>query len=327
MHVARIKTLELPEGEGSATSGTIVRFGLFCATLYLLAIGLPDSCFGPLNRVTAQMAGLLLGLFSLQVAVQGTTLTLNGFSTVIITECSGIYLALLFVSFVLSFPSSLKSKCLGLLVGIPFLTAANLVRIALVTAVGGWQPLLFPYVHVYLAQVAMVMLVCLGSLAWQRWAVSAETCDTPSQFLVRFFVVASILFVLWLPVHRSYIALLDRLVIYLFSLIDFVLFIPERPEIYHHTLSLVVFAALVAATRGIGGGRRARGLTVGLLLLVLVHLLYRVTHVLVTALQIPKALPVMVSIHYVNQYLLPVLFWVVLVRQKTVPVPHRIEEG
>jgi len=310
------KTLELTKKDSFASSRTLVRFTLACATLYLVAIMLPETCFGPINRLTVRLAWMLLDFFQVPSHVVGTTISLGAFRSIIVTECSGIYLCLLFVSFLVSVPAPLKVRFIGVLVGIPFLNLANAVRIATVTAIGAWQPRLFEYAHVYLMQIMMVMLVCVACLAWIRWGATVSARDTPLVFLIRFVALSTVLFLLWLPVHRYYVAFLDRLVIFLFSQIDFVLFIPLLPEIYHHTLSLVVFAALALASRGIGARAKVRGLAVGISLLALVHLLFRVTQVLWSAMGLESVFWLHLAIHVTNQYLLPVLLWMVLLRQQ-----------
>lgn len=295
------------------------KFGIVVAILFAMIIWAPDHFYEPLNHSTALMTGFLLNQAGAAPIVQGATVTMKDFKAVIITECSGIYLAALFAAFVIVYPASFKARLTGILLGISFLNAANIVRLAGVIAIGAWRPSLFEYAHVYLAQVMMVMLVCSTCLAWCRWAAAVRNCDMPIDFLVRFVAVASILFILWLPIHREYVALLDRLVICIFSLINFLLIIPPRPEIYHHTLSLVVFASLVLASRGIGIRRKAYGLATGILLMVLVHILFRVTHVLLTAFKMESVLPIHRTIHVVNQYLLPVFLWLAVVRQRTAP--------
>ena len=319
MQIAEIQKIGAPVGNGLGPSGMVARFGVSCAALYSLSILIPDECYGPLNRLTAQLAGMLLGFFNAHGGVLGTTLSLNGFRALIITECSGLYLFVLFVCFVACAPVPLRAKCSGLLVGIPFLNAANVIRIALVTVIGAWQPGLFEFAHVYLMQLVMIMLVCVTCLVWHRWATASHTKDGPFDFLVRLVALASILFVLWLPVHRQYVAFLDRQVIYLFSLIHRTLLIPPRPEIYHHTLSLVLFFALVCASRGVAWQRKVLGLAGGMLLLALVHMLLRVTQVLVTAAHLEWVNPIHLTFHLLNQYLLPVLLWLAVVRQKEAP--------
>jgi exosortase H (IPTLxxWG-CTERM-specific) len=315
MHVAEMKKREFQEMPGLGSSWTIARFGVVCAALYALSILLPDRLYLPGNRLTAQQAGMLLGFFNLPLEVQGTTISLYGFRAAIITECSGVHLSLLLVSFVACAPAPRKAKFLGLFLGLPLLHLANVVRIALVTAVGAWQPQLFECVHLYLMQIMMVLLVCLCCKLWLRWAAAPGIPGAPLDFLIRFVVFGSLLFMLWLPVHRAYVGELDRLVIYLFSMVDFALFIPARPEIYHHTLSLVLFAALACASSCIGTGLRAFGLAAGLAALVLVHILLRVTYVFLIAWHLGAVEPVYLSLHLLNQYLLPVLLWLALLQE------------
>jgi exosortase H (IPTLxxWG-CTERM-specific) len=293
-----------------------LRFGAAAVFFYAVIIMLPDHVFKPFNHATALVTGCVLSTAGASPIVQGATVILKEFKAEIITECTGIYLAVLFSAFVITCPATLRARVAGMALGIPFLMVANIFRLAGVIAIGAWRPGLFDYAHVYLAQVMMVMLVCAACIAWSRWTSAVPAVDTPFDFLVRFVAVASILFVLWLPIHRGYVALLDRLVIGLFSLIDYKLFIPPRPEIYHHTLSLLVFASLVCASRGIGMRRKAWGLAAGLFGLVLVHILFRVTHVMLTAFHMVSILGIHLTIHVVNQYLLPVIFWLAVVRRK-----------
>ena len=305
-------TLSLPD---TGPLCDCLRFGAVALFLFVAIILVPNHAYAPLNHATALVTGCLLGTTGATPLVQGAMVTLGDFKAEIITECTGIYLVALFLAFVVTCPATSMARAVGMMLGIPFLFAANMLRLAGVIAIGARWPGLFDYAHVYLAQVMMVVLVCAACLAWSRWASKASTADTPFDFLARFAAMASCLFIAWLPIHHGYVALLDRMVIYLFSLIDYRLFIPLLPDIYHHTLSLLVFASLVCASRGIGMGRKALGLLAGLLGLMLVHVLFRVTHVLLTAFHMGSILGVHRTIHVVNQYLLPVIFWLAIIRQ------------
>ena len=274
----------------------------------------PNAVFLPLNRTTAYLSGSCLNLFGMDAKVDGTVISLNGFQVQIITECTALYCIVLFSAFLLAIPASFRARLAGLVIGAAYLVCANILRIVAVTAVGAVNPRLFQILHVYLGQVMMVVLVCTACLVWLRWTTAVRGNDQPLGFLIRFVGVASILFILWLPIHREYVALLDRLVMYLFSLAGFPLVITLRPEIYHHTLSLIVFVSLVCASRGIAFRRKAYGLAAGLLLLASVHVIFRVNQVLVFDWRMAWLLPPHLIIHVVNQYLLPVLLWLVVIR-------------
>jgi exosortase H (IPTLxxWG-CTERM-specific) len=298
----------LPE-ENPSLPPQVWAFALLCALLFALCNLVPDQAFEPLNRLVARLAGLLLAFFGVHASVQGVELTVGGFRVAVITECSGLYLWILFLSFVACVPSSRYSRLVAGVAGSCFLGAANVARIALVSGVAARQPRLFPYLHVYLMQVVMVLLLAVCCLVWLRWSRPSRVAGAPLDFLLRFILCGTILFVLWLPVHRRYVEAIDRLVVGLFSLFDIVLVIPELPVIYHHTLSLVLFAALVISTSGTTALRKAGAIAGGALVLAGVHLLFRVSHVLLTAFGKDAILPLHVSIHLINQYLLPVLLW------------------
>lgn len=312
MRTADTSVARMEQGWGAGFSRPAV-FALVCALLYAITLRLSNELCEPINRMTAKLTELLLITCGTVPQLDGSTLSLNGFRVQVVTECSGLYLAVLFVAFLACWPSSPRAKVLGMLAGLPFLCAANVVRIAAVTAAGAIRPDLFPYLHVYLAQVMMVLLVCLCSFAWLHWSSGSLQHPALFSFSLRLLSAASLLFLCWLPLHHSYVCFLDHLVIRIFSLVEFVLFIPEAPAIYHHTFSLVVFASLICASTGASPRRRAFALAVGLPMLATVHLFFRVTHVLLTAWHLQSVLPVHLTLHVINQYLLPVFLWIWLV--------------
>jgi exosortase/archaeosortase family protein len=114
-----------------------IKFALMCGILYALANYLPPALFSdPLNRHTAAMAGFLLSLLGLEVAVRDVLIWGQGFSIRIITECTAVFVAILYASFVLAYPATLRQKALGLLYGLPILMVANLLRLVLIYLIG-----------------------------------------------------------------------------------------------------------------------------------------------------------------------------------------------
>ena len=74
-----------------------------------------------------------------------------------IDECSAIFVFILFSSFVLAYPTSLKNKAIGQIFGIPSLFVVNTLHLAVVFLAGLWRPDLFEHVHVYLWQTIEVI--------------------------------------------------------------------------------------------------------------------------------------------------------------------------
>jgi len=283
---------------------------LFVGLASMVAVNLlPDSLFLPLNRVTAELAGSCLQLFGQNASVDGTVICVGSFRAQVITECTALFCSILFSAFLVAARATAGERLAGFAVGTAVLFSADVVRIAAVVAAGGADSRLFPFMHVYLGQVMMVLLVGGMSSAWMKWVATRTGGVSTAGFAMRLAVYGSILFVMWLPVHHRYVALLDRAVTGFLALAGKTVVIPLRPEIYHHTLSLVVFTALVLASSGIAPGRRAAGLALGVVLLATVHVLFRLNQVVVVMWQPAGLSRLHPLIHVANQYLLPLLLW------------------
>ena len=81
-------------------------------------------------------------------------------------ECTGIFVIMLFSSFVLAYPASWRAKVTGLAVGIPLFMAINILRLATLARIVEFYPNLFFYLHEYVWQGILTVLVLLGTLAW-----------------------------------------------------------------------------------------------------------------------------------------------------------------
>jgi len=290
-----------------------LRFALLC-TLFLLAALWLEPCLAPLCRATAAQVGALLVLAGLAPQVHGDLVTLSGFNVRIVTECTPLYPFLLYGALVLAQPSSLVRTLAGLLLGALVITAANDLRISLVTAAGTAVSLaLFDICHVYLGQVAMLLLVLGGALVWLRWSADGPA---PFPFLLRAGLWATALFVPWVAVHKSYVALLDDLVAQLFALLypGYQLLTPRPFLIYNHTFAVPLFLALVMADSRPWTGRRLAGAGAGVCLIAGWHALFRVSHVVWTALNLPEIMPLHQAIYLLGQFLLPFLLWLLVCR-------------
>jgi exosortase/archaeosortase family protein len=285
-----------------------LRFTLLC-TLFLFAAVWLEPHLAPLCRATAVQVGTLLSLAGGMPHVRGDLITLSGFTVRIVTECTPLYACLLYCAFVLAQPSSWQRTLAGLLLGMAVITAANLLRITLVTAVGTVvAPILFDILHVYLGQVAMLILVVAAALFWLRWS-----SDAPTQlsFLLRAGLIATALFVPWLAINRDYVEVLDNLVALLFSLIypGYQLLTPRPLAIYNHTFAVPLFVALVLAGRSAWTWRRMIAAIYGISLIAGWHALFRITHVVWTALDVPEIVPLHQAIYLLGQFMLPFLLW------------------
>ena len=285
-----------------------LRFTLLC-TLFLFAAVWLEPHLAPLCRATAVQVGALLSLAGGMPHVRGDLITLSGFTVRIVTECTPLYACLLYCAFVLAQPSSWQRTLAGLLLGVAVIAAANLLRITLVTVAGTVvAPILFDILHVYLGQVAMLILVVAAALFWLRWS-----SDAPAQlsFLLRAGLIATALFVPWLAINRDYVEVLDNLVALLFSFLypGYQLLTPRPLAIYNHTFAVPLFVALVLAGRSAWTWRRMIAAIYGICLIAGWHALFRITHVVWTALDVPEIVPLHQAIYLLGQFMLPFLLW------------------
>ncbi|NMC72750.1 MAG: exosortase H, partial [Geobacteraceae bacterium] len=285
----------------------ILRFSVISGALFLMLFLLPESSFVPLTRVTAALSGWCIGLFGMQAAAAGDMITLNGFRVRIITECTALYPVAVFAAFVLAWPAPWRKRLAGLLAGGAVLTAANLVRIAVVAVVGAAYPRFFEAFHVYLGQVAMLLLVMGLAKVWLRWVSCSP--ESGEGFLLRSAVLASLLFPVWLVANTHYVRMLDRLVQGLFSWEGYSLVMEYRHAVYFQTFNVVLLAALLLAEQKLEARRKLVWIAAGAAILAAGHVLFRVGNVLLVAFGWRSALVVTSVLVIVGEYLLPVLVW------------------
>jgi exosortase H (IPTLxxWG-CTERM-specific) len=290
----------------------VIRFVLLCGVFYAAINGMPDSFFQALNVHNALMAGRLLRLLGAEPSVQGALISADGFHVRVIGECSAVFVCLLFLSFVLAYPASVKHKTIGLLCGIPALNAINLLRIALVFLVGMKWPAMFKYAHVYLGQILIIVCVLSGCMVWLRSAGRAGPGDGAFAFFVRFTAISGILFLPWLYLNRVYVLMNDYAVRFLLSLVDCPLILPQRQALHDETFNVVVFSALVLATASIGTKKKIKGLLAGLFLLRGSYILFRLSVALFTAFHLEAACVSAIAAHILGQYVLPTGLWLAI---------------
>jgi hypothetical protein len=154
----------------------------------------------------------------------------------------------------------------------------------------------------------MLLLVVASALIWQRWSVNAPS---PMPFLLRVACIATALFVPWVVVNRSYVALLDNLVAGLFTLLypDNQLLTPRPLAIYNHTFAVPLFLSLVLSGRNSWTINRFAATVGGVYCIAGWHVLFRITHVVWTALGVTAIVPLHQGIYLLGQFLLPFLLW------------------
>ena len=163
---------------------TYVSLFITLCVLFYLIYYLTISSSATLARVTEITASILGGVFALggaQVAVDGSIVTISGFSLEIIDECTAIFSSIVYSACILAYPTSLKNKGIGLAIGVPALYAINIFRLVVITLVGLSAPQFFDFVHVYLWQASFIIFVVIIFLLWLKLLERLEHEDALGQ--------------------------------------------------------------------------------------------------------------------------------------------------
>jgi exosortase H (IPTLxxWG-CTERM-specific) len=131
--------------------------------------------FAVVNRCNAALCGGVLRGVGVDAQRNGTMLRLPGGGMEIISECSAIYVAILFAAAVIAFPTTWRARLRGLAVGLPILFAVNLLRLATLGLVIRYRAALLPLFHEYLWQVLFVIVVTALYVAWIERIVPRAT--------------------------------------------------------------------------------------------------------------------------------------------------------
>lgn len=164
-------------GENSRPRFSFCSFVLF-VLLVLIGNNAPFWFFPeptiPFQKFMVKIVGGLIEASGLQVVHNGIHITLKNGGWIMTAECTAMSAMIVFVAFVLVYPSALKAKGIAILAGIPFLILANTLRLFSLA----WITELFPkyaeFVHDYVWQVAFLILIAVMWLLWIEMVVKHE---------------------------------------------------------------------------------------------------------------------------------------------------------
>ncbi len=99
------------------------------------------------------------------------------FPFIIISECGAIEIMAIFFAAVVAYPTLIRKKLLGIIVGIPLMYFVNIFRLSFLAVVGAlnaggrW----FEFLHYYVWQAVYIVFVVAVWLAWIEFVVYAES--------------------------------------------------------------------------------------------------------------------------------------------------------
>ena len=83
--------------------------------------------------------------------------------------CIGIFVLFILISGIIAFPSSFRSKGIGLLIAIPAFYFYSMFRLVIIGIVGNWFPEYIDFVHSYLMEIINVGFILFVYVIWIRY--------------------------------------------------------------------------------------------------------------------------------------------------------------
>jgi exosortase H (IPTLxxWG-CTERM-specific) len=147
----------------------LVVFGVLLAGSFtLLSINwVNDHVIVPFTAGVAKASGVTLKLLGQEVTLDGTVIRSPRFAVNIENGCNGVETMLIFMSAVLAFPASWRSRLAGLAIGLVAIQGINLVRVVALYLTGAYLPSLFDASHTVIWQ---TLVILSGVLLWLLWA-------------------------------------------------------------------------------------------------------------------------------------------------------------
>ena len=133
--------------------------------------------FDAVNRLNAMLSGAILQVIGISNTRIGTTVTFGSGGMEVISECSGIYVAILFSAGVLAFPAAWRVRLSGIVLGVVAIFAVNVLRLVTLGAIIAKKRDLLPLFHEYLWQVLFILVVAGLYLLWIERMVPREQLD------------------------------------------------------------------------------------------------------------------------------------------------------
>ena len=171
------KVLTFKNGGNNRPRFSIISFILFAVLVLLGNTPLwffPDVII-PFQKFMVKVVGGLINASGLEIVQNGVHIILKNDQWIMTPECTALSAMIVFVAFVIVYPSSIKSKGIAVLAGIPFIIIANTLRLLSLA----WATELFAkYAHLahdYVWQVAFLILIAVMWLVWIEMVVKRES--------------------------------------------------------------------------------------------------------------------------------------------------------
>jgi len=133
-----------------------------------------------LAELSAWLSWLFLkgvgSVFGFPVFLEGRNIGSSGFAVEVSAACSGAVPTMIYLAAVFAYPTGLRAKLIGALLGIVVIHGVNLIRVVTLFLVGLFANQYFHDTHVYVAQ---AVVVCIAVATWLFWA--GRFADAPGR--------------------------------------------------------------------------------------------------------------------------------------------------
>ena len=140
---------------------------VFCLFLVLNYRPFHDRVIDPFTAFIAFCSSKILNLLGTWTSVSGTNLSSQDFGINIVDGCNGVFATAILLAGVIAYPSRIKAKMIGILIGIPAIFIINQLRVISLFYLGRSHPTVFEEVHVYVWQ---PIIIIFAIFVWDSWA-------------------------------------------------------------------------------------------------------------------------------------------------------------
>lgn len=156
---------------GAGARRPLLRFGAtfaaVCLGLYTLyQISESTHHFRHVNVLNAVATARILDWVGIGTTRMGTQVHVGRGAMEIISECSAVYVLILFVAAVVAYPAPWRARAWGLGLGVPLLLGINVLRLVTLGLVIAYRASLLPLFHEYLWQVFFILVVAVLYCLW-----------------------------------------------------------------------------------------------------------------------------------------------------------------
>jgi archaeosortase B (VPXXXP-CTERM-specific) len=162
---------EKPKREAPPAPPTFAGFAirllvyLFLVSLFF-SLGELHLKMGPLQEWIAAAVTAGANACGAQATRVGTVIRLDQAALEINHECTGVFVLLVYATFVLAYPAPWRQRFYGVTLGMAILSGINVLRLIALAVIASRQPSWFAYFHEYFFQGLFIALLAFLASVW-----------------------------------------------------------------------------------------------------------------------------------------------------------------